>query len=306
MIDGIECAFPGALTQDAEAVPTRPVLRWHGGKWKLAPWIIRHFPKHRIYVEPYGGAASVLLRKERSYSEIYNDLDEDAVNLFQVLRDPLKSTRLIQVLELTPFARAEFERAYQACADPVERARRLVVRSFMGFGSDAPNIELRTGFRAQSPKSSRSPENDWLNYPPALETIVQRLRGVVIERRPALDVIGRHDAPDTLHYVDPPYMPETRSQKSGRGRLKYHAYAHEMTDSDHGTLLDALQRLTGMVVLSGYPSGLYDETLRHWRRITMAALADGARPRTEVLWINAAAADAIDAVQLPLFMEASS
>lgn len=288
---------------NTEAAPNRPVLRWHGGKWKLAPWIISHFPKHRIYVEPYGGAASVLLRKERSYSEIYNDLDEDAVNLFQVLRDPLKSVRLIQVLTLTPFSRAEFEQSYQACVEPVERARRLVVRSFMGFGSDAPNIELRTGFRAQSPQSTRSPENDWFNYPPALATIIQRLRGVVIERRPALDVLAKHDAPDTLHYVDPPYMPATRSQKSGRGRLKYHAYAHEMTDDDHCALLEALRHLAGMVVLSGYPTELYDDALRGWRRVTTSALADGARPRVEVLWINPAGADALDARQLPLFVE---
>lgn len=266
--------------------PTRPVLRWHGGKWKLAPWILLHFPPHRIYTEAFGGAASVLVRKAPSFSEVYNDLDGEVVNLFQVLRRPEDAARLIELLRLTPFARGEFESSYEDIDEPIERARRLVVRSFMGFGSDAPNKDLRTGFRAQSSQSGRSPEKDWLNYPDALAITVNRLRSVVVERRPAIEIITKNDAADTLHYVDPPYMPETRSAKSGRGRLKYHAYAHEMTAQDHAELLEVLRNVAGMVVLSGYPAPLYEDALSDWRRVQIAALADGARARTEVLWIN--------------------
>jgi hypothetical protein len=167
------------------------------------------------------------MRKAPAYAEIYNDLDGDVVNLFRLLRSE-EAPRLLEQLELTPFSRAEFEASYTPAETSLERARKLVVRSFMGFGSDAPNIELRTGFRAQSPLSGRSPEKDWRNYPDALRLIIDRLRNVVVECRPAIEVMRRNDAPDTLHYVDPPYMPETRSIKSGRGRLKYHAYAHEL------------------------------------------------------------------------------
>jgi len=114
---------------------SRPVLCWHGGKFRLAPWVIAHLPPHRIYVEPFGGAASVLLRKPRAYAEVYNDLDGDVVNLFRVLRDAQAGARLIAQLQLTPFAREEFLAAYEPADDPVERARRLVARSFMAFGT---------------------------------------------------------------------------------------------------------------------------------------------------------------------------
>ena len=109
--------------------PDRPALRWHGGKWLLAPWIIGHLPEHRIYTEVYGGAASVLLRKSRSYGEIYNDLGDDVVNFFRVLQDRMKAERLRELLTLTPYSRREFELSYQPTEDDLERARRLVVRS---------------------------------------------------------------------------------------------------------------------------------------------------------------------------------
>ncbi len=274
------------------AAPTRPVLRYHGGKWLLAPWIIAHLPPHKTYVEPYGGAASVLIRKARSKAEIYNDLCDDVVNLFRVLRGT-RAGELVDRLRLTPFARAEFEAAYETGGDPVDRAVRLVSRSFMGFGSDGHNVAVRTGFRANSSGSHTNCAIDWMNLPDALALAVERLRGVVIERRPALQVVAAADGPDTLFYVDPPYVPATRSAKSRRGKIKYHAYTHEMTDGDHADLLEALCRLEGMVVLSGYPSALYDDALKGWTRRTRTALADGARERTEVLWISPAASRAL-------------
>lgn len=281
--------------------PTRPVLRWHGGKWKLARWIISFFPRHRIYVEPFGGAASVLLRKTPSFSEIYNDLDEEVVTLFRVLRNPETAARLIDLLRLTPFARLEFVDSYLPVDDPVEKARRLIVRSYMGFGSDSAHTAGNTGFRAQSPVSNRSPEKDWFNYPPELAKAVARLSAIVIECRPAIEVMQRHDSAATLHYVDPPYLPETRSPKARRGGDKYHVYRHELGRADHEQLLSEVVRLGGMVIVSGYPSALYDEALSDWRREETAALADGARERTEVLWINPAAAAALDAERMPLF-----
>jgi len=246
----------------------------------LAPWIIAHFPPHRVYVEPFGGAASVLLRKRPSYAEVYNDLDQSVVGLFRILRSD-DASKLIESIRLTPFARAEFKDAYQPVGDPLEAARRLVIRSFMGFGSNGHS--KLTGFRANSNRSGTTPARDWKNYPDALAQIVERLRGVIIESKDALAVMAQHDGAETLHYVDPPYLFETRSDGG-------HDYQHELTDAQHQELLQCLIGLRGMVVLSGYANPLYDRALIDWHRVERAARADGAKPRTEVLWINPNAA----------------
>lgn len=270
--------------------PHRPALRYHGSKWKLAPWIIAHFPTHRIYVEPFGGGAAVLLRKERAYSEVYNDLDQDLVSYFRILRNPDQAKRFAEAIHLTPFARDEFEAAYQPTDDDFERARRMVVRSFMGFGSDGTNPQVKTGFRANSNRSGTTPAGDWRNLPGGLTAIAERLRGVTIENRSAVDVMTQHDGSNVLHYVDPPYLPETRSSHCYR---RGHGYRHELTPEEHHVLLAVLQDLDGMVVLSGYASELYDETLSDWQVVDKATYADGARPRTERLWLNPACAAAL-------------
>lgn len=273
--------------------PTRPALRWHGGKWLQAREIIKHFPAHRVYVEPFGGAASVLLQKPRSYAEVYNDLDQDVVNLFRVLQSAPDA--LLQLLKVTPFSRDEFVLAYEPSDCPIERARRLIIRSFMGFGS---NSHARaTGFRSNSNRSGTTPARDWQNYPECLHAIVERFRGVVIENADGLRVASTHDAATTLFYVDPPYVRETRDSGAD--------YTHELDGGGHAALLTHLRLLRGMVVLSGYPHPMYDEALPDWRRVERAALADGARPRTEVLWINPACAAALDHGTLHSLMEAA-
>ena len=264
----------------------RPALRYHGGKWMLAPWIISHMPKHRVYVEPFGGAASVLLRKPRAYAEIYNDLDGEIVSFFKVLRDPDTARDLISRMRLTPFARDEFTAAYGLTEDPVENARRLLIRSFMGFGSDGHNGRKPTGFRACSNRSGNTPAHDWANLPDAHTLLTDRLQGVVLENRPAVEVCHQHDSAETLHYLDPPYVTDTRAQGRKKGQ-----YVHEMSDADHVDLISNARDLSGFVMLSGYRHAIYDESLSDWTRIDRKAFADGARERTECLWLNPKAAD---------------
>ncbi len=217
----------------------------------------------------------MLLRKTRSYAEVYNDLDGEIVNLFRVARD--QGEALAQLCELTPFARTEFVESYVAHADPLEQARRTLARSFMGFGSNSHS--KKTGFRANSNRSGTTPAHDWMNYPDALRITIQRLRGIVIENRDALACMRHHDTPETLHYADPPYVLSTRSDGHGD-------YPFEMTDADHQALAEGLKTLDGMVIVSGYRSDLYDGLYAGWRRIDRNTHADGAAKRIESLWLS--------------------
>ena len=268
----------------------------------LGPWIISHFPEHQVYVEPFGGAASVLLRKVRSRVEVYNDLDNEVFNFFCVLRDRGLADRLIHLLRLTPFCRREYELSYEWADDPVEQARRLAVRSYMGFGSNAHASSLRgrgmigfrsgTGFRANSNRSGGPPARDWANYPDALVSVIERFSGVIVEGRDGSKAMLQHDGDDVLHYVDPPYVPDTRVALT-YAYAKKGMYRHELDEGGHAALLELLKTLRGMVILSGYPHPMYDDALPGWRRVERPAMADGARPRVEVLWINPSCAAAL-------------
>ena len=263
----------------------RAVMRYHGGKWLLAQWLVEHFPPHRIYVEPFGGAASVLMQKARSYGEVYNDLDSEIVNVFRVLRDTTHAKEIERVIRLTPYARDEFDLAYQPTDDPVELARRTLTRAFMGFGSASATKGHRTGWRANVKKSGTTPAIDWQRYPDHIAQFTARLQGVTIENRDAHHVITAHDAPDTLMYVDPPYPFATRYQNA-----KWRAcYKHELTDDMHRDLAATLRAVKGMVVVSGYRCDLYDVLYSDWASYERATFADNAEARTEVVWLNARA-----------------
>lgn len=269
---------------------TTPAFRYHGGKFRIAEWVMSHFPPHRCYVEPFGGAAGVLIQKPRAYAEVYNDLDGELCNFFRVVRDPATRQQLQEACVLTPYAREEFELAYEPTDDPVELARRLVVRAQMGFGS-AGATKSSTGFRIDTKREYGTAQQLWAQYPDTLGPLGERLAGVLIENRPAIEVMRQHDAPETLHFVDPPYVHETRVRPRTGG------YRHEMSDDDHRELLDCLQGLKGMVVLSGYDSEIYNGTLAGWEKRKTNARASagrGTKLSTEVVWLNQACVAALE------------
>ncbi len=276
------------------ATVARPPLRYPGSKWRLAPWIIRHFAPHDHYVEPYGGGAAVLLQKPPSRLETYNDLDGEVVRFFRVLRE--RPDDLVRALELTPWARAEYALAFEPVPeghpDPdLEAARRFFVRSWMSVGGGVV-ARWRTGWRyLVRPPGHRTVTETWgrLDH---LYAVAERLRMVQIEQDDAFEVLRRYDAPGTLFYLDPPYVHATRSK--WRGAM----YRHEMSDDDHARLAEVAHGLEGLVLISGYPSELYRDLYeaRGWRRVETTARTNSRHMvRTECLWISPRAWAALEA-----------
>ncbi|OTG78505.1 DNA methyltransferase [Acinetobacter sp. ANC 4558] len=261
-----------------------PLIRYHGGKFRLAHWIIAQMPNHICYTEAFGGAAGVLLQKPRAYAEVYNDLDGDIVNLFEVLRDSRSRELLIEQLVLTPYSRTDFENAWEPTENKIERARRVCIRAQMGFGSAGATKGI-TGFRIDTKRQYGTAQSLWSTYPDHLGIIGQRLNGVLIENRPAIQILQDHDAETTLHYVDPPYVHDTRYDGAKSGRI----YRHEMSNKEHLNLLNTLLDLKGMVMVSGYPCEMYDDMLSSWKRIETSSRISAGRGtavKTECLWIN--------------------
>ena len=261
----------------------KPLMRYHGAKWRLAPWIISHFPQHHCYVEPFGGSAAVLISKEPSSREVYNDKNFEIVNLFNVIRDDEMRTQLLRLLVMTPYSRTEFEFAKEVGQydTPVMTAIKLLVRAQMGFGS-AGATRGNTGFRLDTGRGGTSLQSLWSDLPVNVLNVTERLRNVVIENTDAYNIIKQHDRSDTLFYLDPPYTLDTRTNKDSYGKF-------EMREFEHTRLLELTQKSAGMFVISGYDNELYNDILNGWTkssRQTAISSRNGSGQRTEVLWIS--------------------
>lgn len=243
--------------------------------------IIKHFPEHHTYVEPFGGSAAVLLAKTPAKIEVYNDLDCDLVNLFQVLRDQASFARLKEVCEKTAYSRAEFELALATCSDPIEAARRFIVRQRQSHGG----IGRRWSYCIQDSQGGvSSAVRRWLSGIERLPAIHERLRHVQIEFDDWEQVVKRYDTSKTLFYLDPPYPAHTRI---GGG------YKHELRETDHHRLAETLLQIKGMAVLSGYRCEAYRRLeLSGWLRVDYdvpAYMSPRRKRRQESLWISPSA-----------------
>lgn len=260
--------------------PQRPALRYYGGKFNLAPWIISHFPKHLNYVEPCGGAASVLLQKPRSPLETFNDLDSNVVNFFRVLRD--QPDELIRKIRLTPWAREEYELSRVDCdCPPVEKARKFFVKSWMGRAASD-----KTGWRFDR-YTERQVAFDTINSH-QLEDAASRLLGVQIESRNCLEIIADFTCDDSLVYFDPPYVEETRGA-TNQYTVDWNGY--EL----HIMAADLLRTAAGYVVVSGYACPLYTDLYeRHgWQRVDKEATTNSGGKRIESLWLSPRTVEAL-------------
>jgi DNA adenine methylase len=253
-----------------------------GGKFSHLGWLLPLLPKAQHYCEPFGGSAAVLINREPSPVETYNDLDGEVVNFFRVLRN--QKEELIEAIGLTPFSREEFELAFSQPTEPLsdlERARRFFICA----------RQVRTGL-AQTASSGRwahcvltsragmaGAVSRWLGSIEDLSLIAQRLLRVQIEHAPAIEVIKRYDTPETAFYCDPPYPKESRGGS---------AYEYEMTDDQHRELAAVLHSVKGEVALSGYRCDLMDELYGDWHSIEGPEknCHSVKELRTEVLWVN--------------------
>lgn len=263
--------------------PTRPVLRFYGGKWDIAQFIIGHFPAHTSYLEPCGGAASVLLQKPRCKIETYNDLDGHVVNFFRVLRD--QSDELLRRIRLTPWSREEYQAHAELTDDPVENARRFWVGSCMSI-SGMPFT--KSGMRiVKDPHNAPSGVQSWLYLDQShIMQAASRFFGVQIENRDALQVIADYDSDVTLIYFDPPYVHETRSNRN--------MYRIEWPDEKHAEAAEALRGASGFAVVSGYACELYDRLYKDWKRVDRNAATNGSS-RTESIWLSPRTVEALSA-----------
>lgn len=260
----------------------RPPFTYYGGKTSIAARIVDVLPQHKHYVEPFAGSLAVLLAKPRSHFETVNDLDGDLVMFWRVLRD--RGPELATACALTPHSRTEHAASFDLDVDDdIERARRVWVRLSQGRGG-----LRRTGWRFYRDAARATGSIPWtLNaYVTRMLEATERLAGVSLECRPALRLIeeyGQH--PNVLLYIDPPYLGTTRAPGNN--------YMHELrTEAEHRELAEALRGCSASVVLSGYPSHLYDDLYDGWTRIEIPAFTGNGTTtgrhggRTEVLWIN--------------------
>lgn len=252
-----------------------PIIRYPGSKSRIAPWIVSHFPTHAAYLEPYFGSGTVLYAKGRSDSEIVNDLDGEITNLFRVLRN--RPEELARAVALTPWSREEFRASFERKnVDELEWARRFITYWWQAVGCRGITA---TGFCVDyhgKVKPARSVT--WMNLPERLFAVAERLQGVQIECRPALELIERCNCRDVLIYADPPYVGTTR-----KGRL----YPFEMREeAEHAALLESLDRHSGPALLSGYDNSLYRERLSGWKVVAREATCQKPGTRVECLWLN--------------------
>ncbi len=256
---------------------------WYGGKYSHLDFILPNLPEDSVhFCDVFGGSAAILLNRKPSQIETYNDIDSELVNFFETLRN--QEAKLTKAISLTPFSREELMKACrpEVGLTKLERARRFYVRARQTrTGLAQTSTEGRWAHCVLTSRAGMAGAvSRWLGGIDGLSEIVQRLQRVQIENAPALEVIERYDTENTLFYLDPPYVHDSRNDTR--------AYGREMTDDEHIDLADMLRAIRGKAVISGYRTPLYDKLFDGWKRIDAPVkLCNSSKSgRQESLWIN--------------------
>ena len=261
----------------------KAIFRYPGSKWSIAGWIISHFPEgyeRMVYLEPFVGSGAVFFNKTPGAVETINDLDSGIVNLFRVLRE--QPEELKRVLSLTPYSREEYDRAFEPCDDPLEKARRYMVKTTQAIGAKMAGTS-KCGWRNHKQMKIGGTACKWAGITDTIDTAAARLRGntthlVQIEHMDALRLIERYDNSDVLMYLDPPYVRSSR--KSGA------LYAHEMDLAGQKQLLSLITQSRAKIIISGYESELYNTALAGWHKDSTMTQTTSAEMATETIWMN--------------------
>lgn len=228
-------------------------INWFGGKFYMANKIVELFPEHRCFVEVFGGAGHILFKKKPSDIEVFNDINSDLINFFRVLRDENKFRELHRRLQLTPHSREEFQRCYNTWdeeTDEIERVRKWYVTLMQCYSKSFGNSSWSYTKSISRSGMSQS-TSQWLGkIDKDMPEAVERLRRVQIENLDYKDIVKRYDNKDTLFYLDPPYIHDTR-------KMTY-TYEFEMKTEEHKELVKLLLGIKGKVILSGYDHETYN------------------------------------------------
>lgn len=260
----------------------KPPMPYYGAKQTIAEQIVGFFPEHGHYVEPFAGSLAVLLAKQPARMETVNDLDGDLMTFWRVLRD--REEELVQVCERTPHSRVEYLNCRDAepATDELEIARRVWVMLTQGRGASMRTKQ--SGWRYYvDPRGSNTSFPGYLDgYRDRMPPAARRLRDVTLESMPGLNLIEKYGtSSEVLFYVDPPYLGSSRAGNRYRHEFK--------SDEQHRELAETLHATAAAVVVSGYPSELYDvELYPSWSRVEISSMTGNGveKARTEVLWSN--------------------
>ncbi|MEM1953410.1 MAG: DNA adenine methylase [Candidatus Caldarchaeum sp.] len=270
-------------------------IRYIGGKHYMAKYIVPIIEayEHTTYVEPFGGAAHILLAKKPSTVEVYNDINDAVANFFRVVADAEMSQELLRLISIMPFSRKVFKESIHAVRhekDCVKRAFALFAVSKQSFSGDTLSSSPSWGFAVKDEKQVKS----WVNSTKNLVQAIERMRNVRVECRDFREVLHDYDKPDTLLYCDPPYVLSTRC----RGY-----YKHEMSDDEHREFVNMMLRLSGAAIVSGHWHEIYYKLEKSgWARLDITVKCFSVKTRgshnrptrTEVLWIHPRIAEAVD------------
>lgn len=255
----------------------KPILKYPGSKWRIAQEIVNLFPQHRSYVEPFFGSGAVLFNKELSSIETINDIDNDIVNLFQIIRD--EPEKLQKLLCGTPYARSVYDEVFvRTPTNKYEQAIFFLIKCWQGHGYRLNGG--KTGWRNDVQGREKAYALlDWNNLSTRINEVTQRLRMVQIDNVSAISIIKKFNYDNVLMYLDPPYVMGTRRYQKGQ-------YKHEMTNADHVELLQTVKESKAKIIISGYASKLYDSELHLWNRRELASNDNKGKATVEVVWMN--------------------